>query len=230
MTEAHVHNFNPKYLGPGVWWVIHMTAAKANTYSEKIEAKNMIENICRNFFCETCKTHFVAYLKKHPLEDVMNVNLGLFKWTVDFHNAGNLALKKSTLSLDEAKQLYLGSESTCKAHCGGDTTELGYENVTVSDQSIPTIVTNSEVEERKSKKNADTFKTVSRRITYTTDLFDVPKAESTKVGKIPRINPDLNNEITFVRSRKPSHHSHQGKHDDPRNSRGHSRKITYIKY
>lgn len=247
MSEAHVHNFNPKYLGPGVWWVIHMTAANANTYSEKIEAKNMIENICRNFFCETCKTHFIAYLKKHPIEDVMNLNLGLFKWTVDFHNAGNLALKKSTVSLDEAKQLYIGSGSTCKTRCGEDTTyspesqriDIANEdvdkNTTSLDRKFPTIAIASTestgAEKRKTKKEPDTFKVVNRRITYTADLFGIPKTEGVKIHKLPHVSSDVDSEITFVRSKKPSHrHSLQGKRDGLKNSKGHGRKITYAKF
>lgn len=259
MSEAHVHNFNPKYLGPGVWWVIHMTAANANTYSEKIEAKNMIENICRNFFCETCKTHFIAYLKKHPIEDVMNLNLGLFKWTVDFHNAGNLALKKSTVSLDEAKQLYIGSGSTCKTRCGEDTAystdeaqhrtpkiieianEIRHKNTTSLDREFSTVsaanpvskvsAANPEVEKRKEKKDPDTFKVVNRRITYTADLFGIPKTEGVKIHKLPHVSTDVDSEITFVRSKKPSHRrSLPGKHDGLKNSKGHGRKITYAKF
>jgi hypothetical protein len=227
MTEVHTHNLSPEYLGPGTWWVWHTQAVYAKTYEERIEVVHLIENTLNHFFCENCKKHGLKYLKEHPLEDVLNLDLGLFKWTVDFHNSGNKFLGKPILSFDEAKQLYLGEEKTCK-RCGGDTT---YSSTTQHElDSGTTLVAN----EQKPVSEDESFKTVNRRITYVDNVFGTPKLGNIK---LPHVSTNVDSGITFVRSKKTSHyhsHAHLRKHGENTRS-GHSKqnlgnvKITYIK-
>lgn len=119
---------NPKYVGPGVWNVIHTVAIHANTAALQKNAIITITFICDNFPCETCRGHAQEYIKKNPLENSLMKNqkeeLSLFLWTWTFHNAVNYRIGKHIMSKDVALQLYApntgAKDKLCSDECSGE--------------------------------------------------------------------------------------------------------------
>ena len=117
MNHSRLHN--PKYVGPGIWFSIHVMAYNAKTQKEKEFVIKQIRIIQENFPCHECKNHFWDYLNNHPPEATIKADSeALFLWTVNFHNSVNFRTGSSQVSFEEAKTLYSGeglfcSKSTC---------------------------------------------------------------------------------------------------------------------
>jgi hypothetical protein len=117
MGHSKLHE--PKYVGPGIWYSIHILAANAKTQKEKESVVKQIRIIQENFPCQECKSHFWKYLQNHPPEDTIKGGPeSLFLWTVNFHNAVNFRLGKPQITYDEAKSIYIEQSVFCtKASC-----------------------------------------------------------------------------------------------------------------
>lgn len=98
---------DPKYSGPGVWFVIH----KQSYLHNGKETAKLIRNIIEEFPCIKCRKHGMEYLKANPIEKSINREithngetrkLGLFLWTVLFHNSVNQRLNKPQMSFSAA--------------------------------------------------------------------------------------------------------------------------------
>ena len=112
MNHTRLHN--PKYVGPGIWFSIHIMAYNAKTQKEKEFVIKQIRIIQENFPCQECKSHFWDYLNNHPPEDTIKKDSeALFLWTVNFHNAVNFRVGYKQLSFEEAKSLYSGDSLFC---------------------------------------------------------------------------------------------------------------------
>lgn len=90
------------------WTCMHVTALNA---TDSYRQKNFIRLMhlwANNFPCENpCRVHFKKYLADHPMSfEKMISYWDYFYYTVDFHNAVNLRLGKSTLSRAQAFQMY----------------------------------------------------------------------------------------------------------------------------
>ena len=111
-----LHNQN--YIGPGVWYKLHIDAAWADTPEKKKCVIEQIKNLQDKFPCSDCKIHFGNYIATHPLESTINGNSeSLFLWTFNFHNAVNYRLKKSQISYDDAKKIFYDNSIFCAADC-----------------------------------------------------------------------------------------------------------------
>ena len=137
MNHSRLHN--PKYVGPGIWFSIHVMAYNAKTPKEKEFVIKQIRLIQQNFPCQECKSHFWDYLNNHPPEATASPKSdpeSLFLWTVNFHNAVNFRRGYGQLSFEEAKTLYSGEGLYCmKSSCDG-TESSEEENKTIEDKPV----------------------------------------------------------------------------------------------
>lgn len=116
---------NPATFGPGIWYVMHLNAKKATSEKTKNEFKEFIEHCIQNLPCSTCQQHATSYYQSNPLKDYWNVKengqeIGLFKWTWNFHNTVNNRLKKPYVSWENAKMLFDSDSGVCTSDCGGE--------------------------------------------------------------------------------------------------------------
>lgn len=94
------------------WDNIHKKAAEATTDEMKKEFGKYMEYLTHSFPCPKCRPHIKAYLASHPLRDYYNMyedgkDIGMAKWSWEFHNDVNKRLSKSTVSWTDFKREYL---------------------------------------------------------------------------------------------------------------------------
>lgn len=103
---------DPNYVGPGTWISIH----KSSLYLTADEFIKFVNGLQRSFSCANCKEHFGDYLKEKPPSKYKNIkiryhnktlDLGMFLWSWEFHNAVNKRLGKPILSWESACQLFV---------------------------------------------------------------------------------------------------------------------------
>lgn len=124
---------NPKYIGPGIWSIMHRRARRLRTHEQQVQFIDFVKDICYGFPCKVCKGHCSDYIKAHPLEEFIDVYmeidgklvlLGLFVWTWRFHNSVNGRLSKPLMSWDTAYNLYTeGDTLICNKNCLGAETK-----------------------------------------------------------------------------------------------------------
>ena len=90
-----------------VWTIIHLVGylypADAQEFQKK-DVELFYKKIGNLITCGSCRTHYTANIKKTP--PVATDNQTIFNWTVEIHNSVNTALKKGSLSSDEARKIY----------------------------------------------------------------------------------------------------------------------------
>jgi hypothetical protein len=118
MSKAYNPLHDPKYVGPGAWWVLHTAAADAKSNSDIEHVLWMINLYARRFACVKCRKHFAEFIKADPPKNYISEPLGLFYWTFQAHNNANIAASRPQMSYEDAKTLYFGPNSTCTAECG----------------------------------------------------------------------------------------------------------------
>lgn len=119
---------DPKYIGPGTWYTIHSTAKRAGDsgdYNTKKEFVNLMEHLKTSFVCTTCRKHIGEYMDAHPfntywimIDPKTKKDIGLFKWSFDFHNAVNQRLGYPIMDWDTAYNIYYDESSVCDLNCG----------------------------------------------------------------------------------------------------------------
>lgn len=118
---------NPAYIGPGVWYIIHFTAKKAGEtgYTSKKQFMDLMSDLRANFPCETCRKHIGQYLDSHPFDSYFTriqpgtqKDIGLFLWSVEFHNTVNKRLGKQVLTEAQAIDLFYNENNSCSLDCG----------------------------------------------------------------------------------------------------------------
>jgi len=115
-NHSKLHNQN--YIGPGLWYSMHINAAWADTEEKKRCVIQQIKNLQEKFPCNECKEHFENYIRMHPLEITLNGGPeSLFLWTFNFHNAVNHRLKKPQVSYDDAKKIFYEDSIFCMKDC-----------------------------------------------------------------------------------------------------------------
>jgi len=113
---------DPKYIGPGVWYVIHLRAKEATNDRAIDEFMKFIYMLAGNFVCKKCRKHMTDYIVSHPMEDLKNlknekgVNIGMFKWAWLFHNAVNTRIHKPIVDWNTAWEMYDNPE-VCDTKC-----------------------------------------------------------------------------------------------------------------
>jgi hypothetical protein len=95
------------------WNTIHIKARNANTPEKKQEFIRYINYLATHFPCPQCVNHIKEYLVQHPIESYLNVkdgngkDIGLFKWSWEFHNAVNRRLGKAEMTWDKLLKIYI---------------------------------------------------------------------------------------------------------------------------
>jgi hypothetical protein len=104
--------------GPGIWFMLHLTAAHATTQPLKESFISNVSVLGENFPCENCRHHFAAYVKEHPLAQYVAIDRGLFRWTWEFHESVNKRLGKQHVSFEDAWKQFNASSAICTEDCG----------------------------------------------------------------------------------------------------------------
>jgi hypothetical protein len=124
-SAANLSNMitDPKYIGPGVWYSIHLKAYEA-VNDNKIESFiDYMYLLAEKFPCSKCRTHINAYIDSHPFEDLRYLensnkrNVGMFKWSWLFHNAVNTRLHKNIVDWETAWGMYDVEIEVCSKNC-----------------------------------------------------------------------------------------------------------------
>lgn len=111
---------DPDYVGAGLWISIH----KATLFLTEDEFIRYVRQLQKNFPCAHCKEHFGRYLQDKPPEKYKTIKiehkgkvmeLGMFLWSWEFHNAVNKRLNKPIMSWDTACQLFIEADDCSKS-------------------------------------------------------------------------------------------------------------------
>lgn len=121
---------DPKIVGPGTWITAHvycLVCDKSGRRRDYRECGNFIYRMIHAFPCRKCRRHAVKYLDKHPVPH--NKEEGsLFEWSVTFHNAVNVRLKKPEMPLGQARAIYENTEVVLNDAHTGNTCSLNGES------------------------------------------------------------------------------------------------------
>jgi len=118
---------NPLYIGPGAWFLIHTSAKNVSKgdFRRKKEFMDLMNNLRNEFKCMECRKHMGDYIDTHPydpyyeiIDPVSKKDIGLFKWSVDFHNAVNKRLGYPVLDWPTAYALWYDENDICDMDCG----------------------------------------------------------------------------------------------------------------
>jgi hypothetical protein len=125
LTQPYLDKIkDPKVFGPGTWNNLHIQGRDANTYAKKLAYIRTVELVLQSLWCGTCREDSLAYLKEHPLTLYWNIivdgeDVGMFYWSVDFHNWVNRKLGKPQVPRDIAYRFYrYPDEALCTEGCG----------------------------------------------------------------------------------------------------------------
>lgn len=146
VKSQYKDNTDPAYIGSGYWIYLHSKSMRATTKNLQLEMIRDIRDICDNFPCHTCREHAQAYLKLHPPEEYLGVqvdgmNIGIFVWVWLFHNSVNARINKPIMSWDTAFDLYNITEDK-KEMCGIACLSAGMNNVSVNNGNKGIIIPN----------------------------------------------------------------------------------------
>lgn len=106
---------DPKYIGPGIWWVLHATAEHNPTLFERLW--NILID---NFPCKSCSEHLTYFSTRYPICSYGRSNYPIYVW--NFHDEINIKLGKHSTDIDATITFFKKSES-CKAGCTSEIKE-----------------------------------------------------------------------------------------------------------
>lgn len=123
-------------IGPGIWFKIHSDAIAATTQSLKESFIININALCDGFKCKHCQPHFRKYINEHPIKNYFNIknkngiDIGIFQWTWEFHNAVNLRLGKHQPTLEESYEYFTNNTVGACYECGQN------KDISIKDNNI----------------------------------------------------------------------------------------------
>ena len=101
----------PDNWGPVTWYAIHFIALAypdSPTEENKYDYKRFFENFWKVIPCYKCAVNYKRHLNEMPLTDSYLANNDtLFAWTVMLHNIVNQENGKPTMSVEDARALYV---------------------------------------------------------------------------------------------------------------------------
>lgn len=118
---------DPTVVGPGVWYTIHRTGRLSTNERRKQQFVDLMNSLRDDggFPCLKCRKHIGEYMDSHPFEpywnlkDALGEDIGMFKWSWEFHNEVNRRLGKPYVSWDDALRIFTdGSFEVCSLGCG----------------------------------------------------------------------------------------------------------------
>jgi len=119
-----------KELGRGLWFIIHLDGVHAVTDAGKQSYETRMNILCENFKCKSCQPHFRKFIDTHPfklywnIKDAKGRDIGMFKWSWEFHNQVNRFLKKYEPTLEEAYAYFSNADAGACFDCNKTVPEL----------------------------------------------------------------------------------------------------------
>ena len=122
---------NPITTGPGLWYLIHLSAHDANTPERMKEYMIFLRKIVSKHTCGVCRHHGSKYLDMSPPEgfvDTINAEgrlTGMFFHSWMFHNTVNNRLGKKIMPYQTAWEMFDSvDEKVCQKDCSDDESEV----------------------------------------------------------------------------------------------------------
>jgi len=110
-----IQSVNPEEWGSEAWKFLHYVALvypKNPSDEDKKNYKNFFYSLQHVLPCSKCSENYKEHLQKIPIEEALNNNDTLFKWTIDIHNEVNLMTNKDKFTYDKAYDLYLNKDKS----------------------------------------------------------------------------------------------------------------------
>jgi len=104
----------PTLFGRNLWAVIHQVALGAPAVmdaSQSAAYMSFYAIIPQIIPCRSCGDHLLQTYTEIPIEKSLAGSATLFTWTVDLHNAVNKRLGKPIVTVEQAKAIWMGSQS-----------------------------------------------------------------------------------------------------------------------
>ena len=99
--------------GPSLWELMHSIAYNYGlTTMTDLKKKNYViffNTVGYLIPCSHCKEHYLYYIRKHPIEKVVNSYDKICNWVNDLHNSVSSKLNKKTYSLEESRNRYINN-------------------------------------------------------------------------------------------------------------------------
>jgi hypothetical protein len=98
---------SPDLWGPSFWSTIHLLclgASKEISDMQKIQYMAFFNALPYVIPCGTCSQHLLENYKKLPLENYLESQTSLFRWSVLLHNEVNRSLNKPVWSEEDARR------------------------------------------------------------------------------------------------------------------------------
>lgn len=150
VKNAKLDITDPKYIGPGIWMLLHQKASKADTKEKQLKYIEFVKDVCEHFPCHFCRNHCKSYIQEHPLEKYFNVYIkdetgkkvviGMFLWSWKFHNAVNIRLQKPIMNWDTVYTMYYILPNQEKKICSKSCSDAGKDIKKEKDKEHQSIV------------------------------------------------------------------------------------------
>jgi len=109
-TDTDRNGIEPKIWGKSIWETLHYVSMDFPAKPSPLEVSRFFvffESLMTVLPCETCREHYEAYWKTHPIGPYLAAGT-LKQWVLELHNAVNRRLNKPTWTLAEIEAKYGG--------------------------------------------------------------------------------------------------------------------------
>ncbi len=162
---------DPKYIGPGCWYSLHLMGAHATTPELMKYYAWYVRLFCREFRCGNCGKHCKIHNEKNPPEKYFHIKnskgryVGCLRHSVDFHNAANAFLGKPAYDYGTIEDFYIypSDDDICEEGCGEpESTSNTSDQNKRRDVTQPGMHYPSQLLEQAGRLNGDDAETVER--------------------------------------------------------------------
>jgi hypothetical protein len=114
IKKSNKNSIKPNIWGSYGWKFIHYVALGYPinpTDNDKINYKNFFTNLQYILPCQKCASNFKKNITEYPIDNHLENQDTLMKWTIDIHNMVNKELNKEIISYEEALNYYIYDHS-----------------------------------------------------------------------------------------------------------------------
>lgn len=134
---------HPEVFGPGVWWTLHIEAARAVTIEKKLQFIERLKTTIEFLPCEKCRAHAKEYVAKNPVSQERYMNryqgeedIGMSYYVWEFHEVVNKRLGKPSFDWKLVIPRYRYGEKRCSQ----PTCSTEAQVVTPANRAMPSYV------------------------------------------------------------------------------------------